>query len=137
MKYAVDKIIDEIAVIEDMETREMKEVNLELLPEEIQEGNILVYQDNEYFRVITKGTVGSNNHKLVLICKSKEIADSLMNHFRKCRIFTLNGYPLLNNNANTPIAHDIDRRVVEIPLENDKKKFEYIVRCIREFKGHN
>ena len=49
MKYAVDKIIDEIAVIEDMETREMKEVNLELLPEEIQEGNILVYQDNEYF----------------------------------------------------------------------------------------
>lgn len=48
MKYAVDKIIDEIAVIEDMETREMKEVNLELLPEEIQEGNILVYQDNEY-----------------------------------------------------------------------------------------
>lgn len=96
-----------------------------------------IYQDNEYFRVITKGTVGSNNHKLVLICKSKEIADSLMNHFRKCRIFTLNGYPLLNNNANTPIAHDIDRRVVEIPLENDKKKFEYIVRCIREFKGHN
>ena len=49
MKYAVDKIIDEIAVIEDMETQEMKEVNLELLPEEIQEGNILVYQDNEYF----------------------------------------------------------------------------------------
>ena len=48
-KYAVDRIVDEIAVIENIETREIKEVNLELLPEEIQEGNILIYQDNEYF----------------------------------------------------------------------------------------
>jgi adenine specific DNA methylase Mod len=49
MKYAVDQIVDDIAVIEEIETKEKKEVNLELLPYEIQEGNILVFQDNEYY----------------------------------------------------------------------------------------
>lgn len=49
MKYAVDSIVDEIAVIEDIETGDKKEVSLELLPEEIQEGNILLFQDNEYY----------------------------------------------------------------------------------------
>ena len=48
MKYAVDSIVDDIAVIENLETKEKKEVNLAFLPEEIQEGNILVYQDCEY-----------------------------------------------------------------------------------------
>ena len=41
MKYAVDSIVDEIAVIEEIETGDKKEVSLEILPEEIQEGNIL------------------------------------------------------------------------------------------------
>lgn len=49
MKYAVDSIVDEIAVIEDIETGDKKEVSLELLPEEVQEGNILLFQDNEYY----------------------------------------------------------------------------------------
>ena len=49
MKYAVDSIVDEIAVIEDIETGDKKEVSLELLPEEIQEGNILLFKDNEYY----------------------------------------------------------------------------------------
>ena len=49
MKYAVDQIVDEIAVIEDIETGDKKEISLELLPEEVQEGNVLLYQDNEYY----------------------------------------------------------------------------------------
>ena len=49
MKYAVDSIVDDIAVLEELETKEKKEVSLEMLPEEIQEGIILIYQDNEYY----------------------------------------------------------------------------------------
>lgn len=49
MKYAVDSIVDEIAVIEEIETGDKKEVSLEILPEEIQEGNILAYRDGEYY----------------------------------------------------------------------------------------
>ena len=49
MKYAVDSIVDDIAVLEELETKEKKEVALSLLPEEIQEGNILVYENYEYY----------------------------------------------------------------------------------------
>ena len=49
MKYAVDSIVDDIAVLEDLVTKEKKEVNLSILPEEIQEGNILVYENYEYY----------------------------------------------------------------------------------------
>ena len=47
MRFAVDSIVDEIAVLENIETKEKKEVPLEILPEEIQEGNILIY-NNKY-----------------------------------------------------------------------------------------
>lgn len=49
MKYAVDSIVDDIAVLEELETKEKKEVALSLLPEETQEGNILVYENYEYY----------------------------------------------------------------------------------------
>ena len=49
MKYAVDSIVDDIAVLEDLVTKEKKEVNLSILPEEIQEGNILVCENYEYY----------------------------------------------------------------------------------------
>ena len=49
MKYAVDSIVDDIAVLEELETKEKKEVSLSLLPEETQEGNILVYENYEYY----------------------------------------------------------------------------------------
>lgn len=46
MRFAVDSIVDEIAVLENIETKEKKEVPLSILPEEIQEGNILLYNEN-------------------------------------------------------------------------------------------
>lgn len=48
MKFAVDSIVDEIAVLENIETKEKKEVNLSILPEDIQEGNILIFNNNNY-----------------------------------------------------------------------------------------
>ena len=45
MRYAVDSIVDEIAVLENLETKEKKHVNLNILPEEIQEGNILILEE--------------------------------------------------------------------------------------------
>lgn len=48
MKYAIDKIENETAVLENIETREKIEVSTNLLPENIQESNILIYEDNKY-----------------------------------------------------------------------------------------
>ncbi len=48
MKYSVDKIENEIAVIENIINGEKKEVPLINLPSHIKEGSILLYEDNLY-----------------------------------------------------------------------------------------
>ena len=48
MKFAIDQINDEIAVLENIETAEKKELNLNELPPNIKEGTILVYTNDEY-----------------------------------------------------------------------------------------
>lgn len=48
MKYAVDEIIDDIAVLENIDTGEKAEVYLELLPSDIKDGTIISFVDGEY-----------------------------------------------------------------------------------------
>lgn len=48
MRLAIDKIIDNIAVIENIETLEKMEVDCGLLPSSSHEGSILVYEDGIY-----------------------------------------------------------------------------------------
>lgn len=48
MKWAVDRIIDNIVVIENIDTLEKEEVDISILPFSIYEGAILTYQDNTY-----------------------------------------------------------------------------------------
>ena len=48
MKYAVDKIEENIVTLESLDTKEKKEVLLEVLPSNIKEGTILTYENNEY-----------------------------------------------------------------------------------------
>lgn len=44
MKYVVDEIIDNIAIIQNIEDKSKKEVDLNKLPEGINEGNIIIEQ---------------------------------------------------------------------------------------------
>ena len=51
--YAVDEIIDDIAILENIETKEKEEVDIKKLPKEVREGSIIVKEhiyklDNEY-----------------------------------------------------------------------------------------
>ena len=48
MKYAVDKIEENIVVLESLDTKEKKEVLLEVLPKDIKEGTILTYENEVY-----------------------------------------------------------------------------------------
>lgn len=48
MKYAVDRIEDNIVVLEDINTKEKQEVQKELLPPNIKDGTILIFENNEY-----------------------------------------------------------------------------------------
>ena len=48
MKWAVDRIIDNIAVIENIKTLEKKEIDITTLTFSIYEGAILTYENNIY-----------------------------------------------------------------------------------------
>lgn len=47
-KYAVDEIIDDIVILENLDTKERIEENREILPENIHDGSILVYENYVY-----------------------------------------------------------------------------------------
>lgn len=48
MKYAIDRIENNIAILEDIQTKERIEIETSLLPRNVKEGNILIQKDNEY-----------------------------------------------------------------------------------------
>ena len=48
MKWAIDKIEQEIALLENINTKEKKEVSTTLLPLRIKEGTILLEENNTY-----------------------------------------------------------------------------------------
>ncbi|MBE6151217.1 MAG: DUF3006 domain-containing protein [Firmicutes bacterium] len=48
MKYAIDRIEGNIAILEDINTKEKIEVQKEILPLNIKDGTILIYENNEY-----------------------------------------------------------------------------------------
>lgn len=48
MIYIVDRIEDNIAVLENKDTKETTDVSLTLLPKNLKEGNILKYENNTY-----------------------------------------------------------------------------------------
>lgn len=50
MKYVVDKIERNITIIESLDTKEKKEVLLEVLPSNIKEGTILTYENNIFIK---------------------------------------------------------------------------------------
>lgn len=48
MKWAIDKIEANIAMLENIDTGEKKEVATSLLPSSIHEGSILIFKENTY-----------------------------------------------------------------------------------------
>lgn len=48
MIYIVDRIEDNIAVLENMKTKETVEVKLNTLPSKVKEGSVLKYENKKY-----------------------------------------------------------------------------------------
>lgn len=48
VKFSVDRIIDNIVIIENLETKELLEINIKELPENIKDGTILKLENNQY-----------------------------------------------------------------------------------------
>lgn len=48
MRFVVDRIIDDVAILEEISTKEKVEINLELLPVDVRNGSILKYENDCY-----------------------------------------------------------------------------------------
>jgi len=48
MKYAIDRIENNIAICQNLETREEVEISLNCLPTNIKDGTIIVFKENKY-----------------------------------------------------------------------------------------
>ena len=48
MKYAVDRIVDNIVIIENIKNKEILKIDKELLPQNIIEGSILIKRKDRY-----------------------------------------------------------------------------------------
>ncbi len=62
MKYSVDRIEENIAVLQDLETKELKEVDLSKIPMNLKEGDILEEVDGN---LIKRDDI-KNNRKIAL-----------------------------------------------------------------------
>ena len=70
MKYAIDRIENNIAILENLDTKEIIEVDISLLPEGSKESSIITIIDNEY-KLATQ--------------EEQERKTSLLNRFNKLR----------------------------------------------------
>ena len=48
MKYAVDRIADNIVILENIKNKEIIKIDIELLPQNIKEGSILIKRKDRY-----------------------------------------------------------------------------------------
>lgn len=50
MKYAVDRIENNIVILENINNKEIREVNIKKIGFNINEGDILVFKNNRYYK---------------------------------------------------------------------------------------
>ena len=50
MKYSVDRIEGSIVILQDLNTKEIKEVNKKNIKFKIKDGDIIVFKDNCYYK---------------------------------------------------------------------------------------
>lgn len=66
MNYAIDQIVEDIVILENITTGEKQEVNKTLLPSEIKEGSIITIKNNQYILNSTEEESRKNRLKAKL-----------------------------------------------------------------------
>lgn len=66
MNYAIDQIVEDIVILENITTGEKQEVNKTLLPSEIKEGSIIAIKNNQYILNTTEEESRKNRLKAKL-----------------------------------------------------------------------
>lgn len=84
-------------------------------------------------KLITSGDDNTNNHKIVLLCDTKILANYLFDNLKNSGIYTSYGYKLIKNYKNCPNAENVVSRILELPLEQCELKNSYINKQLNKF----
>jgi len=96
---------------------------------------IVEFKDNRSFRVIHSIRGKSNNHKFILLFNKAELAQYFIKYMQKNSIYASNGYRLLSSDLeHLPNSKKIDRCVVELPIEDNRERMEYLFKKVRKFE---
>ena len=94
------------------------------------------FGNNPYFRIIQSIRGEANNHKLVLLANDLKVAQNLSGYLYNNGIYNLNGYAILTDDYKyLSNCQKINKRVIEIPIENNQLKMDYLFQKIESFKG--
>jgi dTDP-4-amino-4,6-dideoxygalactose transaminase len=97
-----------------------------------------LFKKNDYFRVVENKRGTPNRHKFILIFQNRGIAKFFLEYMDRCSIYASNGYKLLSNNLKElPNAKEIDGKVVELPIEENQERMEYLFKKVKEFEYKN
>jgi dTDP-4-amino-4,6-dideoxygalactose transaminase len=85
------------------------------------------FYNSNRFTIIKKKRGNSNNHKLILKTSEEQEAKKIITKLNENKIYSLNGYKLLTSELKyLPNAAKIKGNIIEIPIENDEEKMDYI-----------
>ncbi len=96
------------------------------------------FEKSKNFRVLKNIRGIANNHKFVIVFFDSNKAQFFIKFMRDNSIYSSNGYRLLSEDLeDLPNARVINKCVVEIPIENDEEKMNYIFNKVEEFENNN
>ncbi|MBT3261233.1 hypothetical protein HOC37_01765 [bacterium] len=94
------------------------------------------FRGNSYFRVIRSIRGEARPHKFVIMAKGENLAKDLMVYLKDNKIYCSNGYQLLTNDLRyLPNAEKINKRIIEIPIENNRGKMDYLFEILQKFRA--
>lgn len=97
---------------------------------------INLFDHNPYFRVIKNIRGEAKPHKFTIVANDQKIAMALIRYLYQAKIYSRNGYELLSHELKyLPNAQNIDKRVIEIPIENNEDKMGYLFEKLSQFKA--
>jgi len=95
---------------------------------------INAFSNNPYFKPVKALRGEPNNHKLVLIANSGEIADKLISYLKNKKIFCSNSYVPLCKDINGLVGmKTVSGKVIELPIEDNSEKMNYLFDKLNSF----
>ena len=92
---------------------------------------------NDDFKVITKGRLEDNNHKLVLIFKTDLSCSFYFDELLRGAIYCSRGYKLLSDDRDFVNALKVKNKILELPIEDDELKFNLLIDVFKSIEKNN